>query len=158
MASRKGANPRFRIAAIYPSVNIQPLIKNIKIDTQHSFFIVRLNNPSRVEEEIALCVGILLTGLTRPMFLSVPGGSSWSWSFSSWINDYLCNQCLSPLTLWVRIPFRRAVLDTTLCDKVCQWLAAGWWFFPLPIKLTATIQLKFFESGIKIHNPNHVCP
>jgi hypothetical protein len=20
------------------------------------------------------------------------------------------------------------VLDTTLCDKVCQWLAAGWWF------------------------------
>jgi hypothetical protein len=99
MASRKGANPRFRIAAIYPSVNIQPLIKNIKIDTQHSFFIVRLNNPSRVEEEIALCVGILLTGLTRPMFLSVPGGSSWSWSFSSWINDYLCNQCLSPLTL-----------------------------------------------------------
>ena len=74
MASRKRANPRFRIAAIYPSVNIQPLIKNIKIDTQHSFFIVRLNNPSRVEEEIGLCVGNLLTGLTRPMFLSVPGG------------------------------------------------------------------------------------
>jgi hypothetical protein len=22
------------------------------------------------------------------------------------------------------------VLDTTLCDKVCQWLAAGLWFFP----------------------------
>jgi hypothetical protein len=22
------------------------------------------------------------------------------------------------------------VLDTTLCDKVCQWLAAGWWFSP----------------------------
>ena len=20
------------------------------------------------------------------------------------------------------------ILDTTLCDKVCQWLAAGWWF------------------------------
>ena len=43
---------------------------------------------------------------------------------------YLCNQCLSPLTLWVRILFRRGVLDTTLCDKVCQWLAAGWWFSP----------------------------
>jgi hypothetical protein len=22
----------------------------------------------------------------------------------------------------------RGVLDTTLCDKVCQWLEAGWWF------------------------------
>jgi len=22
------------------------------------------------------------------------------------------------------------VLDTTLCDKVCQWLATGWWFSP----------------------------
>ena len=21
-----------------------------------------------------------------------------------------------------------SVLDTTLCDKVCQWLATGWWF------------------------------
>ena len=33
----------------------------------------------------------------------------------------ICNQWLSPLTLWV-------VLDTTLCDKVCQWLATGRWF------------------------------
>ena len=24
----------------------------------------------------------------------------------------------------------RGVLDTTLCDKVCQWLAAGLWFSP----------------------------
>ena len=23
-----------------------------------------------------------------------------------------------------------SVLDTTLCDKVCQWLATGWWFSP----------------------------
>ena len=29
------------------------------------------------------------------------------------------------------------VLDTTLCDKVCQWLAAGWWFSPdTPISST----------------------
>jgi hypothetical protein len=27
-----------------------------------------------------------------------------------------------PLTLWVRISLRRGVLDTILCDKVCQWL------------------------------------
>ena len=24
----------------------------------------------------------------------------------------------------------RGVLDTTLCDKVCQWLATGRWFSP----------------------------
>jgi len=24
-------------------------------------------------------------------------GLSWSWSYGSWINNYLCNQCLSPL-------------------------------------------------------------
>ena len=53
-------------------------------------------------------------------------GPSWSWSYGSSIYNYLCNQCLSPLTLWVRILFRRSVLDTTLC--VCQWLAAGRWF------------------------------
>jgi hypothetical protein len=40
----------------------------------------------------------------------------------------LCNKCLPQLTLWVRIPSRRGVLDTTLCDKVCQWLATGRWF------------------------------
>jgi hypothetical protein len=27
------------------------------------------------------------------------------------------------LTLWIRIPLRQGVLDTTLCDKVCQLLA-----------------------------------
>jgi hypothetical protein len=30
------------------------------------------------------------------------------------------NQCLSPLMLKVRIAFRRGVLNTTLCDIVCQ--------------------------------------
>ena len=34
------------------------------------------------------------------------------------IYNYLCNQSISPLTLWVWIPFRWGVLDTTLCDKV----------------------------------------
>jgi len=37
------------------------------------------------------------------------------------------------------------VLNTTLCDKVCQLLAAdsGFLRFPLPIKLTAIIKLKY---------------
>ena len=27
-------------------------------------------------------------------------------------------------------PVHGGVLDTTLCDKVCQWLATVWWFSP----------------------------
>jgi hypothetical protein len=57
-------------------------------------------------------------------------GLSWSWSYGSWIYNCLCNQCLSPLKLWVRIPLRQGVLETTLCDKVCQWLPTGQWFSP----------------------------
>jgi hypothetical protein len=30
--------------------------------------------------------------------------------------------------LWVRISMRAKC--TTLCNKVCQWLATGWWFSP----------------------------
>ena len=51
---------------------------------------------------------------------------------SSWIYNYLCNKCRSPLTLWVQIPLRRGVLDTALCDTVCQWLVADRWFSPGP--------------------------
>jgi hypothetical protein len=32
--------------------------------------------------------------------------------FMVWIYNYLCNQWLTSLTLWVRIPLRRVVLDT----------------------------------------------
>ena len=48
-------------------------------------------------------------------------GPSWSWSYGSWIYNYLRNQCLSPLKLWIHG-------DTTLYDKVCQWLVTGRWF------------------------------
>jgi hypothetical protein len=41
------------------------------------------------------------------------------------IYNYLCNQCLSSLKLWVRTPLSWGVLNTTLCDKVCQWLATN---------------------------------
>jgi hypothetical protein len=30
----------------------------------------------------------------------------------------------------VRIPLMRGVLDTTLCDEICQWLVTGRWFSP----------------------------
>jgi hypothetical protein len=59
-----------------------------------------------------------------------PLGGGAMWSYGSWISNYLCNRCLSPLTLRVRTPLKLGVLDTTLCDKVCQWLATGRWFSP----------------------------
>ena len=49
--------------------------------------------------------------------------------------SYLCNQCLSPQMLSVRISIR--AMCTTLCDKVCQWLATDRWFSPgSPISTT----------------------
>ena len=57
-------------------------------------------------------------------------GPSWPWSCGSWIYICLCIQCLSPLMLWVRISTRERC--TTLCYKVCQWLATGRWFSPGP--------------------------
>ena len=44
--------------------------------------------------------------------------------------SYLCNQCLSPLMLSVRISIRARC--TTLCDKVFPWLATDRWFSPSP--------------------------
>ena len=38
--------------------------------------------------------------------------------------DYVqwCSKCWHVIDTW------QGVLDTTLCDKVCQWLMAGRWF------------------------------
>jgi hypothetical protein len=41
----------------------------------------------------------------------------------------LCNRCLSPLKLWVRILLRRGVLDIAFCEQACQWLTTGRWFY-----------------------------
>ena len=69
------------------------------------------------------------------MVISWLKGPLWPWSYGSWIYNYLCNQCLSPQKLWVRNSFMARC--TTLCDKVCQGLATGWWFSPdIPISST----------------------
>jgi hypothetical protein len=51
--------------------------------------------------------------ITKPFLL---------WTYGTWIYNYLCNQCPSPLKLWVLIPL---MAKCTFCDEVCQWLAAG---------------------------------
>ena len=58
--------------------------------------------------------------------------SIWSWSYDSWIDNYmyLCNQCLLPLTLWVWTPFISRCTRYNIMWKSLQWLATGWWFSP----------------------------
>ena len=80
-----------------------------------------------------------------------------------WIYNYLCNQCPSPLTLRVEITLRRDLLDTTLCDKVCQWLANSRWFSPgTTVSGSFTNKTErphlteiFFESCVKHHTPSN---
>ena len=83
-------------------------------------------------------------------------------SYSIWIYNYLWNQCLSPLTLWVGIPLLWGVLEATLCDKTCQWLATGRWFsLRTPISSTnktdhaPRYNWNSVECGVKQHYPNH---
>ena len=83
---------------------------------------------------------------------------SLSWSYGSWIYNYLCNTCLSSLKVWIRFPLWRGVLDTTLCDKVGQWLATGRWFY-LGTPLSSTNKTdrhennsNIVESGVKHNN------
>jgi hypothetical protein len=70
---------------------------------------------------------------------------SWSWSYDSWIYNYLCNQCLSPLNLWVRTPLMARCTQYNImwlslsvtCDRSVVF--SGYFLFPPPLKLTATI-------------------
>jgi len=61
---------------------------------------------------------------------------------------------------YVVCPSLRGALDTTVCDKFCQWLAAGRWFSPAtPVSSTNKTDhhewydWNIFENGVKHHNP-----
>jgi hypothetical protein len=98
--------------------------RNIFIATKYNWFLGISYQTWFSYRKTMWYIFILYSILIYILFEQAP-----SWSYGSWIYNYLCNQCLSPLALWVRILLRRGVLlDTTLCDKVCQWLAAGRWF------------------------------
>ena len=80
--------------------------------------------------------------------------SSWQGSCHMWtvvvvwqLDNYICNQCMSPLTLWVRILLRWGVLYTSYVIKFFSHLQHVSGFlrvlrFPPPIKLVDTIYLK----------------
>ena len=84
---------------------------------------------------------------------------SWSWSYGSWIYNYLCYLCLSLLKLWVQTS--RCTRYNIMWNKFVSdlWQVGGFlWVhgFPPPIKLTATISL--VESDVKHIKPNQTKP
>ena len=63
------------------------------------------------------------------VFYTMSGPSYGIWITTTFL--YLCNPCLSPLKLWVRIPLMpRCTRYNIMWDNVCQWLAVGQWFSP----------------------------
>ena len=89
-------------------------------------FRARITVPSKLVSEIVTCTTKIILVIYKPHSpLLLPYEM-----FGSWIYNYLCNQCLSPLMLWVRISIRARC--TTLCEKVCQWLVTCGWFPPGP--------------------------
>ena len=72
------------------------------------------------------------------------------WSHGSWICNYLCNQCLSLLMLWVQIPLRQGVMKF-VCDL--QQVGGFLWVlrFPPPINWPQQYNWNIVESGIKHH-------
>ena len=87
-------------------------------------------------------------------------GALWSWSYGSWIYNYL-QLCLSPLMLWVQTLLRRGVFDKT-CDKVCQIFTTGQCFSPGTLVAHASTNKtdrhdlsNIDERGIKHRSPSH---
>jgi hypothetical protein len=64
----------------------------------------------------------------------------------------VCNQCLSPLMLWVRISI--SARCTALCDKVCQWHATGQRFStgPLVSSINKTDRHDITEILLKVES------
>jgi hypothetical protein len=65
---------------------------------------ISATDPLILSHEMFKCVWFWhhITGVYNWLLFNKPG-LSWSWSYGSWIYYYLCNQSLSPLTLWVWI-------------------------------------------------------
>ena len=71
---------------------------------------------------------------TYVIYLCIQRGPVWLWSCGSWIYNYICHQCLSPLKLWVRIPLKvRCIYVIYLCIQTQRgsfWLwSCGNWIY-----------------------------
>ena len=63
----------------------------------------------------------IITRIIQSLYYA-PAGRYTTGGYRSIEGADLFELSLSPLKLWIRIPFRRDVFDATLCDKVCQLL------------------------------------
>ena len=87
-------------------------------------------------------------------------GQLWSWLYGSWIYNYLCNQCLSPLKLWFRTPFmsmrtRYIILWLSLsvtCGRSVDF--SGYSGFHFQQSWPPRYNWNIVESGVKHHNSN----
>ena len=85
-------------------------------------------------------------------------GTSWSWSYGRLIYNYICNHCLSPLKLWVRIAI---MARFTRYNIMWQSLSVTYdrsWFSPvISVNARKNCPPKYswniVESGVKCHNP-----
>ena len=83
-------------------------------------------------------------------------GPSWSYSFvfttACAISAYHHRICEFDPRSW------RGILDTTICDKVCQWLTTGRWCLRVlwlhpSINWPSRYSWNIVESGVKHHKP-----
>ena len=87
-------------------------------------------------------------------------GLSWSWSYGSLIYMYMCNQSLSPLTLWVRNTFmarctRSSIMWSSLsvtCDRSIVF--SGYFGFLHQQYWPPRYDWNIVESGVKHLKPN----
>ena len=87
--------------------------------------------------------------------------SMWSWSYGSWFYNYLCNQCISPLTLWVWIALMTRCARYNLVIQIVSnlWQVSGFLRvlrFAPRIKLKSRYNWNIVESGAKHHNSNAI--
>ena len=73
-------------------------LKGLKI----MMFNATFDNASVISWHSSLVNVMISLSLSKVKNWAVCRGPSWSWSYGSWIYTYLCNQSISPLTLWVR--------------------------------------------------------
>jgi hypothetical protein len=94
---------------------------------------------------------------------------SWPWLYGSWIYNYLCNQCLSPLTLRVQIRWGQGVQHYVIklwCDIMLyifvffKVFSGSWqlliYVFPVQMKCKKTGAPKCVSLGVLDHCTDQV--
>ena len=104
-----------------------------KMKTKYLLQIIQENDISEFEAMMFHCIQVFVLYRVNTL-------QNWrpSWSYGSWIYNYLCNQCLSPLKLWVWI----------LLMVRCTWYNIMW------SSLSVTCGRSWFTLGIPISSSN----